>query len=326
MYGADWIFFFAPKPQRDGREMLSAGSARRFRSLNPLTLHKMLPPNRCLRRGCNNLCSVGWDQTGGCPNRPSWNWTRLLNGKSAEASQWEEDWNKIAESNERLESALRESKSQLDDLSLDLAVAEERLREQDREVIVLRRRLVEHGKPDLTYVVPDSEVWSPPDEIMSLLDRISSGGDTHLAFSRVVFTGDVDTALEVQARDQASRYAHALWDYIHVLHDYAEASAEGRIAGGVHLYLKSDNISGHKCHPYRHAPGESDTTLNGWGKERIRPVPVEVDPSGEVLMAAHFKPTWRDTFAPRMHYYDDTNNTGKVYIGYIGRHLTTKDT
>jgi hypothetical protein len=55
---------------------------------------------------------------------------RLLNRKSAEASQWEDDWNKVAESNERLESALRGSKSQLDDLSLDLAVAEERLGEQ----------------------------------------------------------------------------------------------------------------------------------------------------------------------------------------------------
>ena len=43
-------------------------------------------------------------------------------------------------------------------------------------------------------------------------------------------------------------------------------------------------------------------------------------------MAAHFKPTWRDRLAPRMHYYDDTSNTGKVYIGYIGRHLRNTKT
>lgn len=42
----------------------------------------------------------------------------------------------------------------------------------------------------------------------------------------------------------------------------------------------------------------------------------------EIRMAAHFKPTWTDTFAPRMHYFDDTDGTGKIYVGYIGRHLT----
>ena len=43
-------------------------------------------------------------------------------------------------------------------------------------------------------------------------------------------------------------------------------------------------------------------------------------------MEAHFRPTHQDTFAPRMHYYDDTAGTGKVYIGYIGKHLTNLQT
>jgi len=250
---------------------------------------------------------------------------QLLRRKSAEASQWEEDWNKVAEDNESLESALRLSRSQVEDLGLDLAVAEESLRKLDREVIFLRQRLFQQGKAELAYVEPEAEIWQPPDDMMSLLDRIMPGDSAHLAFNRVVFTGDIDTALEVEARDQASRYVHAMWDYVHVLYDYSEARAEGRLAGGVHLYLTSDLVAGHKCPPDRHAPTESDTTLNRWGHERVRPVPTDVDPSGQVLMAAHFKPTWRDTFAPRMHYYDDSNGTGKIYIGYIGRHLTTKD-
>jgi hypothetical protein len=250
----------------------------------------------------------------------------LLNRQSAEALQWEEDWNKVAELNERLESELRELRSRLDDFALDLAVAEEIQRNKEREASVLRQRLLEQGKPELTYVEPEAEAWNPPDDIMSLIDRITSGEQPHLAFSRVVFTGNIDEALEVEARDQASRYVHALWDYIHVLYDYAEGCAEGRISSGVHLYLKSDHIAGHKCHPDRHAPKESQSTMNQWGHERIRPVPTEIDPSGKVLMEAHFKPTRRDTFAPRMHYYDDTNGSGRVFIGYIGRHLTTKDT
>lgn len=250
----------------------------------------------------------------------------LLNRKAAEATQWEEDWNKVAEVNERLESEIRELQSQLDDLALDLAVAEEIQRSQERETNVLRQRLIEQGRPELTYVEAEDECWNPPDDIMSLIDRITPCEGAHVASSRVVFTGDIDDALEVDARDRASRYVHAFWDYIHVLYDYAEGSAEGRITSGVHLYLKSDQIAGHKCHPDRHAPKESESTLNQWGHERVRPVPTEVDPSGRVMMEAHFKPTHRDTFAPRMHYYDDTSKSGKIYVGYIGRHLTTKET
>lgn len=250
---------------------------------------------------------------------------RLLERKTIEASRREEDLDKATESQEQLESALRESKSQMENLSFDLAVAEESLRAHEREVVVLRRRLVEYGKPELTYVEPAPEMWNPPDDILSLTDRITPGSDAHTAFSRVVFTGDIDKALEVDVREPTPRYAHAFWDFIHVLYDYAVGRAEGRIVVGVHLYLTSDNLIGHKCPPDRHASRESDTTMNRWGSERMLPVPVEVAPSGEILMAAHFKPTWRDTFAPRMHYYDDTNNTGKIYIGYIGRHLTTKD-
>lgn len=252
--------------------------------------------------------------------------SRLLETKAAEASQWEEEFDKTAEDNSRLESQLRELKSKVDDLSIDIADAEDRLRSRDHELSILRQRLVEHGQPQLTHVEADSEEdWTEPDDIMSLLDRITPGDETHRAFCRVEFTGDARVAQEVDVREPGPRYAHAFWDYIHVLYDYAEGRAEGRVPGGVHLYLTSDEISGHKCAPQRHASSESETTLNRWGNERIFPVPREVDPSEEILMAAHFKPTWRDTFAPRMHYYDDTSNTGKIYIGYIGRHLTTKD-
>jgi hypothetical protein len=55
-------------------------------------------------------------------------------------------------------------------------------------------------------------------------------------------------------------------------------------------------------------------------------VPTSVSPDGLVLMDAHFKPTHADTVAPRMHYFDDTDQSGKVYVGYIGRHLTNTKT
>jgi hypothetical protein len=43
-------------------------------------------------------------------------------------------------------------------------------------------------------------------------------------------------------------------------------------------------------------------------------------------MPAHFKAGQENTFAPRVHYFDDTDQTGKIYIGYIGRHLMNTKT
>ena len=149
-----------------------------------------------------------------------------------------------------------------------------------------------------------------------------------MALTFVEFTGNLDNVLEVDRRYQSGLYARTLWLYVRVLHDYAKAKSQGDFSGNVHMYLNDDRIEGTKCPPTRHASRESDTVLHNanWSSERIFPVPVEVESSGTALMDAHFKPTYRDTFAPRMHYYDDTapGATGKVFIGYIGKHLTIK--
>ncbi|MGH3498837.1 MAG: hypothetical protein ACRDP1_15355 [Nocardioidaceae bacterium] len=55
-------------------------------------------------------------------------------------------------------------------------------------------------------------------------------------------------------------------------------------------------------------------------------MPTNVDSSGEIFMTTHFAPTHRDQNAPRMYYYSDVANSGKVYIGYIGTHLTNLHT
>ena len=39
-------------------------------------------------------------------------------------------------------------------------------------------------------------------------------------------------------------------------------------------------------------------------------------------MKAHFKLASIGMLSPRMYYHDDYANSGKIYIGYIGRHLT----
>jgi hypothetical protein len=43
-------------------------------------------------------------------------------------------------------------------------------------------------------------------------------------------------------------------------------------------------------------------------------------------MGAHFKIARKGLISPRMHYYDDAGQTGKVYVGYIGKHLPNTHT
>ncbi|MDD9153579.1 hypothetical protein PUY80_13465 [Plantibacter flavus] len=226
---------------------------------------------------------------------------------------------------ESLRSQLAHSHAAREELELEAAVEAEDARHHLREARVLRERLVRAERFDDLYVQPEEETWAAPGSIQELLLRLSDTKSP--TYGVIAFTGDESLALAVEARDPVGRYAGHFWDYIRVLYDYARARSDAAFAGNVHTYLTDDSSpAGHKCTPTRHAPRESDQTMARWGDERVFPVPPEVHPDGRVIMGAHFKPTNENTFAPRMHYLDDTNNTGKIYIGYIGKHLTNTKT
>jgi hypothetical protein len=217
-----------------------------------------------------------------------------------------------------------------ENLELDLAVAEDDAASLRRRVEYLQRELLSAGRFAEAFAVPDSDsYWVVPASLVELATVLSRGSEKrHAAFERIEFTGDMALVEEVQKRDQVGRYVNAFWEYIQVLHDYVGLRRSGEFAGSLYMYLTDDSVVGKKCSPSRHAPTESDLVLANasWRAERILPVPLTVDASGQVLMDAHFRPTRADTFAPRMHYFDDTLNSGKVYVGYIGKHLTTGST
>ena len=89
--------------------------------------------------------------------------------------------------------------------------------------------------------------------------------------------------------------------------------------------LEDEMVTTRKVTLRRFAKGESESVMNNTKRaaQRLLPVPPEVDPTGRVYMWSHFKPPRADMFAPRLHFHDDTRSTGKVFIGYIGRHLDT---
>jgi hypothetical protein len=251
----------------------------------------------------------------------------FIESKVAEVSVASEQLTEAAGEVETLQAEATRLRIERDDMELEWAVALEAHTKADRENTVLRRRLTAAKRPQEAYVEPESDSWSPPESVEMLTQLLTPGDEAHMASEVIVFTGNDDGAVEIDRRYPSGVYAQAFWQHVHVLYDYTQARKAG-YAGNVHMYLKADEVEGAKCPPSQHAARESDTVLNNakWRAERVLPIPAEAHEDEVALMEAHFKPTWRDTFAPRMHYFDDFANSGKIYIGYLGRHLTNPQT
>lgn len=248
---------------------------------------------------------------------------RLIAGAALEQQEYERMFAEAGERESDLTDTIKFLNSRIEDLEVEAAIEAEEARKAGRERDWLRRELDADQRARLA-AAPDDSFWDAPADVRELVARLTPGADSHPVLDRVVFTGDEDTAAEIDERDGIGRYAATLWSYVRVLHDYVEAKQAG-YAGNVHMYLNDSTQLGAKCSPDRHASTESESVIKNrkLHAERVHNVPIEVDESGQIAMLAHFKPTHRDRFAPRMHYFDDAARSGKVYIGYIGRHLTT---
>lgn len=212
-------------------------------------------------------------------------------------------------------------RKQLEELELDLAISEGQRREAARLAGFRGDQLKELQEYSRLFDADSGHLDQPPASISDLLDRLVT--ETELS-PYVEFTGDLDYSLALESYDVVGRYAEAFWEYILVLRDYCKGKESGNFSGNIYMYLTDDQARGRKCDPKRFAATESDSVQqnSAWRNEREFPVPQSVDPSGRIYMFAHFKPTHSDTVAPRMHIYDDVHQSGKIYIGYIGRHLT----
>ncbi len=98
--------------------------------------------------------------------------------------------------------------------------------------------------------------------------------------------------------------------------------------GGSKEYLESDTATGTKFPSATFAANESKTsrTNTGFRDKRTFKVPAQIDLSERVFTGAHTKIATNDQIAPRMHFHDATAVTGKIYIGYIGKHLPNAST
>lgn len=251
----------------------------------------------------------------------------LLAKAAGEKSAYEELFAEAGARETRLADQLLALKERIDELELVAASEAQDALDLRRERDWLRTSMTSEQRAALA-IVPDDSAWAGPESVRELVARLTPGDEEHAAFARVQFTGDDAGPLSIDERDPIGRYASALWLYVRVLHDYAEAKAGGW-SGNMHMYLTNDDgPMGTRCPRDRHASTESDSVLQnkGWRKERVFTIPDSTGAGAPREMFAHFRPTHRDTFAPRMHYFDDTDRSGKVFIGYIGPHLTNTKT
>lgn len=155
--------------------------------------------------------------------------------KVAEVAVAEEQLSDAAEREQALQSENDQLRRDLEDHDLDLAIAQEQQLRDQRELTILRRRIAASQHPEDAYVAADEEIWHAPASVEELVERLLPGDDGHVISGRVVFTGDIDKALEIDRRDATGRYAAAFWQQVRTLHDYAIARSGG-FNGGVHSY------------------------------------------------------------------------------------------
>ncbi|MFN8075142.1 MAG: hypothetical protein U0Q15_06940 [Kineosporiaceae bacterium] len=160
-----------------------------------------------------------------------------------------------------------------------------------------------------------------PDDFEELVERLPS-----LDELGVCFTGDPKITRNLAPLDTSGKIALFTWETLLVLTDYVAAYRNGDCSIGLHTYLK-DTPSGYRTgERNKYASTESDSTKAQYGQLREFRVPQAVDPSGCCQMWAHFKLGKVGIKSPRLHLFDDLANTGKVYVGYIGPHLRTRET
>ena len=225
---------------------------------------------------------------------------------------------------------IRTLKEDYDNLDRELSEAQEERENLARRNQYLEWKVKNPGATDVERDFVEEQLDARPTCMSEFFDRMTLGSfDT---VTKYVVLSDPDGMMEDILKLDAlasSRYAAEFWNYVLVLRDYMRAREAGDFAGGnVHDYLANPPEGYRTCSAARHRSNESETVKGNekMRRERTLPVPREVDPSGEIEMWAHFAPTHCDQNALRMYYYADTKTTGKVYIGYIGRHLTNTKT
>lgn len=172
------------------------------------------------------------------------------------------------------------------------------------------------GRPDAA-----TQSGRTPGTFTELMGRLGE-------FPLLTFTGDQKNALALdEMQCTGAGWARLTWDGLTALQEYAEAAVRGQAGGDFKQWCERTPAGCHRFPPRKAVRGESQTVFSHtkWKRERMLPVPECVDASRRAFMGAHLRIGGGRT-APRLHYLDDCSGSGRIYVGYIGLHLTNTRT
>lgn len=223
---------------------------------------------------------------------------------------------------EQLEDKAKEYARGLEDEQVDHAITGESLGKREDEARWLRSQLRERSAFDVAHTpvpVESTTAWPESfEELVARLDELNTSG--------VVFSGDMKVMRDLDDVDHLQRAVRTAYDCFLVLSDYVRARRDGCCEGGIEAYIRN-TPDGFRTVPLKKfGRGESRRTMDAHGDERMLPVPAEVDPSGRAEMTAHFKLANIGMVSPRMYFLDRFHEDDRVYVGYVGPHLTNTQT
>lgn len=233
-----------------------------------------------------------------------------------------------------LKNTVLELKETVSSLSRKVAQLEQAYQDQELELLnsmdfystlhrryqYLEKKFREHGffeyQPDQGL----NEFWEDvPNSFAEIVEKIPE--TNHL-----VFTGSLDGIKWCDEQADIMTPLIKCMDVMKAMEAYATLKLESgsdKFSGSFFDYLKDTKGSTFKVSPQVISMKESEQVRNNpkLRDERLFKVPAEVSIQEQEFMEAHAKLRVVGGSAIRMHFYDDTANTGKIYIGYIGKHL-----
>lgn len=231
----------------------------------------------------------------------------------------------LAENQARLESLEDEVvlyREIVEDYDLELGIAEHSRGSLLDEVRWLRDRLARLDDHESAYgTVPQEAYTRYPESFEDLLTRVDE-----LAGAGLVFSADRRPALALDAHDTLGKLARSTWDSLLVIGDYLRARREAACSSGLDGYISRTPDGFRHLPPGKFAGTETSRTMKAYGAERLFPVPPDVSADGLAIMKAHFKLGRVGMVSPRMYVLDRYPADGRVYVGYLGVHLTNTKT
>jgi hypothetical protein len=129
---------------------------------------------------------------------------------------------------------------------------------------------------------------------------------------------------------ESSTWVRSSWEVLRALQAYADAKAARAFAGDFKMWCDHPPSGTYAVPAGKVVRDESETVRTNarWRREREFPVPPEIDVTRSLFMGAHIRigASASGRINPRLYFHDATAQTGHVYIGYLGRHLTNTRT